>query len=422
MAGLFYFLVLPAVYGGLVYLEYSVYSWDRFCARAAGEGFNVTNHLAPTLAPTKPPKIAAAEDVPTTAPLTRKEIAGDFLKDHPLAWILPLTGVAHGLLTNMVPISGSLILMPLFQELEVTKSSAATLVLCSLIQSVSNGLLGWFIWMCRDPRLLVCRALFLLVPFAWLGYVVGVTDNLSFKDLLLDVNEEIDDIGTREEIDKADIALLHTYLRVGLGVFMLLMLFFVLIGACIGGMNRYCCPTRSGGSHKGCYSFCQWLICMYCSFSTGYLFVANIGSGMACTTYFILSLFLGVETKRAMPTAVVIGGWTAWLPAVANYMLLESTPYIRFLMVFPGLWFGAMFSPAFSRCGGPICDIVWYFLLLVTVGTATVCWAAIAIQNGEEDIDINIKPMVSISAIDALFGDTPAPTVSPKGGGRGKLL
>ena len=185
-----------------MYLEYSVYSWDRFCARAAGEGFNVTNHLAPTLAPTKPPKIAAAEDVPTTAPLTRKEIAGDFLKDHPLAWILPLTGVAHGLLTNMVPISGSLILMPLFQELEVTKSSAATLVLCSLIQSVSNGLLGWFIWMCRDPRLLVCRALFLLVPFAWLGYVVGVTDNLSFKDLLLDVNEEIDDIGTREEIDE----------------------------------------------------------------------------------------------------------------------------------------------------------------------------------------------------------------------------
>ena len=109
-------------------------------------------------------------------------------------------------------------------------------------------------WMCRDPRLLVCRALFLLVPCAWLGYAVGVTNNLSFKDLLLQVNEEIDDISTREEIDKADIALLHTYLRIGLGVFMLLMSLFVLIGACIGGMNRYCCPTRSGGSHAGCQS------------------------------------------------------------------------------------------------------------------------------------------------------------------------
>ena len=93
----------------------------------------------------KPPKVEEEPPmVPTPAPLTRREIAGDFLKEHPLAWILPLTGVAHGLFTNMVPISGGLLLMPLFQELEVTKSSAATLALSSLIQSVSNGFLGWF--------------------------------------------------------------------------------------------------------------------------------------------------------------------------------------------------------------------------------------------------------------------------------------
>ena len=361
-----------------------------------------------------------ATDAPSPVPLTRKDIAKDFLKENPLAWILPLTGVAHGLFTNMVPISGGLLLMPLFQELEVTKSSAATLALCSLTQSVSNGLLGWFMWMCRDPRLLVCRALFLLVPCAWLGYVVGATKSLSFKDVLLELNEQIDDVGTREEIDKADITLLHTYLRISLGVFMLMMSLFVLIGACIGGMNRYCCPTRSGGSHKGCYSCCQWLICMYCSMSTGYLFVANIGSGMACTTFFILSLFLGVETKRAMPTAVVIGGWTAWLPTTANYILLEATPYIRFLMIFPGLWFGAMFSPAFSRCGGPTCDLVWYFLVLVTVGTATVCWAAMAIQKDEEDININIRPLVDIPELGALFGGTMAPSMAPRlvGGSR----
>ena len=60
--------------------------------------------------------------------------------------------------------------------------------------------------------------------------------------------------------------------------------------------------------------------------------------------------------------------------------------------------------------------MVWYFLVLVTVGTATVCLAAMAIQEGEEDIDINIKPMVSIPEINALFGETIAPTVSPKKG------
>ena len=411
---IFMFLLYPGIYALMVYGEYSVYGWDRFLARAGGEGFNVSDDAAPTLAPTKASEL---EGQPTPAPLA----AGDFIAENPLVWILPVLGVGHGFFTNMVPISGGLVLMPLFQSLEVTKSSATTLALCSLIQSVSNGLLGWTMWMARDPRLLVCRALFLLVPCAWVGYLMGVTNHLSLKDVLLEINGAIDDDyegathSLRENIDEADIALLHTYLRIALGVFMCMMSVFVLIGACAGGMNRYCCcPTVTGGSLKGCAGCCPWLICMYCSVSTGYLFVANIGAGMACTTYFILCMFLGVETKRAMPTAIIVGGWTAWLPTVMNYVILEgASGYVRFLMIFPGLWFGSLLSPWFSRCGGPTCDMVWYFLVLATVGTATVCLAAIAIQNDDEDIDINIKPMISIPAIDAAFGATLTPVGSP---------
>jgi len=43
MAGMFYFLVLPALYGCLVYLEYTMNGFDRFLARAAGEGYNMTD-------------------------------------------------------------------------------------------------------------------------------------------------------------------------------------------------------------------------------------------------------------------------------------------------------------------------------------------------------------------------------------------
>lgn len=234
------------------------------------------------------------------------------------------------------------------------------------------------------------------------------------------------------------------------------MAFFVLIGVCIGGMNRYCCPTKHGGSGQCAYC-CPWLIAFYCSFSTGYLFVANIGAGMACTTFFVLSIFLGTETKRAMPTAVVIGGWTSWLPTAVSYVNLESVlfegetaelregvPYVRFLMIFPGLWFGALFSPAFSRCGGPSCDLFWYFLLLTAVGTAVICWAAMGIEDKEEDVNINIKPIFEVPQIDDWYVTTtegsdigqetapvPAPTVAEvvkevvkktinKGGGKGK--
>lgn len=125
-------------------------------------------------------------------------------------------------------------------------------------------------------------------------------------------------------------------------------------------------------------------------------------------------MFLGVETKRAMPTAVVVGGWTAILPTIMNYVVLEhAAGYVRFLMIFPGLWFGSFMSPWFSRCGGPTCDMVWYFLMLSTVGTIVVCIAALGIQNDEEDVDINIKPLMSIPAIDAAFGATLAPAASP---------
>ena len=111
------------------------------------------------------------------------------------------------------------------------------------------------------------------------------------------INESIDDDyegathSMRETIDEADIALLHCYPRIALGCFMLMMSVFVLIGVCAGGMARFCCcQTITGGSIKGCRGCCSWLIAMYCSLSTGYLFVATIGAGMACTTYFILAM------------------------------------------------------------------------------------------------------------------------------------
>merc|ERR1719198_459589 len=162
---------------------------------------------------------------------------------------------------------------------------------------------------------------------------------------------------------------------------------------------------------------------------------------MACTTFFVLSIFLGTETKRAMPTAVVIGGWTSWLPTAVSNVNLESVlfegetaelrggvPYVRFLMIFPGLWFGALFSPAFSRCGGPSCDLFWYFMLLCALGTAVICWAAMGIDDQEEDININIKPMFEIPQVDDWYVETIGtsmpvgpPTVTPADGVGGEV-
>ena len=61
---------------------------------------------------------------------------------------------------------------------------------------------------------------------------------------------------------------------------------------------------------------------------------------MGLFMFFALSVFLGVENKRAMPTAIVIGGWTNLLPALLNYSQLPSDPeggfpYVHLLILFP---------------------------------------------------------------------------------------
>lgn len=97
-------------------------------------------------------------------------------------------------------------------------------------------------------------------------------------------------------------------------------------------------------------------------------------------------------------------------------------------MIFPGLWFGALFSPAFSRCGGPSCDLFWYFMLLCALGTAVICWAAMGIDDQEEDININIKPMFEIPQVDDWYVETIGtsmpvgpPTVTPADGVGGEV-
>jgi len=375
-----YLIVFPALYGGLVWLEYEAYGLTRWVAWSGAQDWDPALNNSTTVT-TRVEETSQEEGEGQQLP--KNDLPDDFLQDYPLSWGLPAIGLVFGVLANIVPLAPGLVLMPLFQELQVTKTDADTLALSFWVQIVGSGLFGFVSWCCRDARLFVCRALFLLPVFADLGYLVGVTKHWSAKDLLLGVEGNIENERLRREVDKSDIALLHTYIRIGFAVFMMFMSFWVLLGVCMGGVNRYCCPSFSGGSTPGCKSFCQWIIVLLCAFNTGWLLVANIGCGMGVTSFFTLCLFLGVETKRAMPTAIAVGAWTLVLPATLELAVFEAFPYIRLLMCIPGLWLGSLLAPWFSKCGGPMSDLSLYFLALITTGTVVMCFAAIAIDNKE---------------------------------------
>jgi hypothetical protein len=53
---------------------------------------------------------------------------------------------------------------------------------------------------------------------------------------------------------------------------------------------------------------------------------------------------------------------------------------VRLLMMFPGLWFGSIFAPWFFKCGGPMCDLLLYFLVLCGVGSAVVALAVLELE------------------------------------------
>jgi len=129
-------------------------------------------------------------------------------------------------------------------------------------------------------------------------------------------------------------------------------------------------------------------------------------------SFFLLSFFLGVETKRALPTAIVISGWVAILPAARCILFADTMPYVTLLMMFPGLWAGSFLAPWFSKCGGPMCDLFIFFLVLCSIGTAVVALAAIAINGDKEDVDINISPAIDIGILNSVYDQTTGAAVA----------
>jgi uncharacterized membrane protein YfcA len=339
-------------------------------------------------------------------PSRNRQQAIEFIKTNPLFYLLPTIGLFFGLFSNMVPGGFGLVLMPLFQELGISHHSQGTMALTCLLTFVTNGVLGFTTWCCRDVRLFICRGLWLLTPCIGIGYMVGMTHHLSLKDIFMDIYDGTEDPEVKKDWEEMKIGMLHTYIRLGLGCFMVFMSVWVFIGVCIGGVNRYCCPSFTGGTTPGGKSFCQWIIVIFCCINTGWMFVATIGCGSGIMSFFLLSVFLGVETKRALPTAIVISGWVSALPATRCILFADVMPYVTLLMMFPGLWLGSVLAPWFSKCGGPMCDLFLYFLVLIGVGTTTILFAALGVNGDYEDVDIDISSPFQIGFVNSAYEST----------------
>ena len=71
-----------------------------------------------------------------------------------------------------------------------------------------------------------------------------------------------------------------------------------------GGASTASAPDRGTYDGGSCW---DWTKVIVVRFFTGWTLVANIGVGITVVTFLTLTVFLGVEPHRSIPTAVVCG-------------------------------------------------------------------------------------------------------------------
>eukprot|EP01032_Pedospumella_encystans_P009448 gene9448-11117_t len=97
-------------------------------------------------------------------------------------------------------------------------------------------------------------------------------------------------------------------------------------------------------SHRVSVSDRHWYLIAFVSFLAGAFLVPNIGIGPALTTFIALQL-VGYNAKAAIVTGIITGGWVSIVPFLLHWLWLNDVPFQLWIMVLPGVFYGAKFAP-----------------------------------------------------------------------------
>ena len=102
-----------------------------------------------------------------------------------------------------------------------------------------------------------------------------------------------------------------------------------------------------------------WGVIAIVSFVMGLFVVPNIGIGPALTTFLLLEYF-GYSEQEAMVTGIVTGGLVCWVPFAVHYLVLHDIDLQQWVMVLPGVYYGAKLAPLCHEYLG-LNNIMWAF-------------------------------------------------------------
>jgi len=233
-------------------------------------------------------------------------------------WFMPFIGIFSATLANSIPVGGGIVFVPALMMLGVNLKLGAAFTVATM--TFGNGVFGFLNWFKKDPTIFVWKSFKFTVPSAWLGATIGILYPI----------------------------LSETQCKYLFGTFSCFVAIIAVRAARNGGVvepffysaNKNPEITESQGILNE-----SLLKLSFPAFFAGLILVSNIGIGNALTTFFTLTLFYGVEAKRAMVTGIITGGWTSLVPFLIHLIWLQDVPITRWLMVLPGIYLGAKIAP-----------------------------------------------------------------------------
>lgn len=272
-------------------------------------------------------------------------------------WFMPFLGVIAAFLANSVPIGGGIVYIPALALLGVDISLGASFTIATM--PFGNGVFGFLRWLVKDPTVIIWEsfvftvlpswlgsliAIFILptpntshvkVGFGWLSFLIGVLVLLSIyrgglrKVFFADEEAKATPPSQAEDTDifmHLEEEQIESHLP-----------------SSTASINTTPSVHLSPSTDFFAGNFEDWKWVAGISFLGGLVLVPNIGIGPALITYLLLVL-KGYKEQASMVTGIVTGGWVCILPFFIHVIYQQDVPYALWVMVLPGVYFGAKVS------------------------------------------------------------------------------
>lgn len=242
------------------------------------------------------------------------------------AWFMPLLGIFSATLANAVPVGGGIVFVPALALLGVKVSLGASFTVATM--TFGNGVFGFLSWIQKDPSKIHWSALPYAVLPAWGGALLGI-----FHPFM----------------ESSDCKRLFA----GFALCVAMIVFrAVQRGNIVAVFQQEVEPsstTNGGGKTSSSWAPVKASVA---SFMAGFVLVANIGIGNAVTSFLVLVYVWRVEPQVAVVTSIIAGGWTSFAPFMVHLLVLRDVPIALWVMVLPGVYFGARVAPVVHNAIG----------------------------------------------------------------------